>query len=255
MRLQAILFDIGGTLLHYHDPQSDTPAQPFRRITLVGYRALLDRLAAGGVVCPPWEDMLGLFEAHMRQVIRADVEEMRGAGVEAPMHAALADAGVTLDDAAWQTACGAFYDVIAGIVTPRRGIAETLQALDARGFTLGVISNTYWAGEMHDEHLREAGLLDLLPTRIYSAQMPYRKPHPSIFEAALAAIDVPAQAAAYVGDRPDVDVAAAQAVGMRGILIHSPYRQEGLMGVQPDAIVDEIPDLLEVVPQLEKALS
>jgi putative hydrolase of the HAD superfamily len=251
--LEAVLFDLGGTLIDYHDPQADDPRQPFRRITLLGYRALLDRLAADGVDCPPWETMLRLFEGHMRETVRADREEMRGVGVEAPMRAALADAGIPLDDAAWRSACGAFYDVIAEVVSPRQGITETLTALDARGLHLGIISNTYWADEMHDDHLRQAGLLDLLPTRFYSARMPYRKPHPSIFEAALAAIDVPAEAAAYVGDRPDVDVAAAQAVGMHGILIRSKYRGEGLMGVEPDAIIDEIPDLLEVIPQLEKA--
>jgi hypothetical protein len=38
------VLDLGGTLLHYHDPDSDEPQRPFRRITMIGVGQLVHAL-------------------------------------------------------------------------------------------------------------------------------------------------------------------------------------------------------------------
>ena len=58
------------------------------------------------------------------------------------------------------------------------------------------------------------------------------KPHRSIFEAALAALDVEAAEAAMVGDSYDDDIAGARALGMRAILLD----RDGLHVGEPDRI-------------------
>jgi FMN phosphatase YigB (HAD superfamily) len=136
------------------------------------------------------------------------------------------------------------------VVTPRLGLRETLTALHEQGLKLALISNTFWAADLHDRHLRERGLLDLLPQRTYSCDTPHVKPHPSIFRDTLANLGVEAGQAAYVGDRLDVDVGGAQAVGMRGVLILSPYVEPGADAkgsITPDATIEELPDLLDKV--------
>ena len=55
----------------------------------------------------------------------------------------------------------------------------------------------------------------------------YVKPHRSIFEAALDALDVTAADAAMVGDSPEDDIEGARALGMRAILLDRE-------GVHPD---------------------
>ena len=45
------------------------------------------------------------------------------------------------------------------------------------------------------------------------------KPHPSIFDAALQLIGVPARESVMVGDSLTHDIAGARQVGMRGILV------------------------------------
>jgi hypothetical protein len=41
---------------------------------------------------------------------------------------------------------------------------------------------------------------------------------------------------------------------MRGILIRSPYMAGDLKGTTPDAIIDELPDLIPALESLETAL-
>jgi phosphoglycolate phosphatase-like HAD superfamily hydrolase len=50
-----------------------------------------------------------------------------------------------------------------------------------------------------------------------------------------------------------VDVAGAQRAGLRGILIRSPYEQTPLGETHPDAVIDELPDLLPALAVLEGA--
>jgi putative hydrolase of the HAD superfamily len=62
------------------------------------------------------------------------------------------------------------------------------------------------------------------------------KPHPTIFQAALSALEVRPSAAVMVGDSLEEDVGGAQALGMRGILVDSDDRY-------PD-VGDRLSDLL-----------
>ena len=64
------------------------------------------------------------------------------------------------------------------------------------------------------ELFAEIGLLDRLDAVALSAEVGKRKPHPAIFEAALAQVGVEAGEALMVGDRLREDVAGAQALGM-----------------------------------------
>ncbi len=52
-----------------------------------------------------------------------------------------------------------------------------------------------------------------------SAQLGYLKPHPAIFQAALAAIGAPAESAVMVGDSVKADIEGARQIGMRAVLL------------------------------------
>ncbi len=133
---------------------------------------------------------------------------------------------------------------------PRSGLKDTLSTLQDQGYQLGLISNTFWAADLHDRHLSEHHILEHLPLRIYSCDVPRVKPHPSVFDMAIKQLNVAPGEAIYVGDRPDVDVHGAQQAGWRGILIRSPYLDQSLGTVVPDVIIDELPDLPPALEQL-----
>ena len=101
---------------------------------------------------------------------------------------------------------------------------ETLTTLRDWGLKLGAISNTVQpARYMHQAHIRR-GLAPFFDVEVYSSEVGVAKPHPQIFRAALDALGVAPECAAYVGDRLRADVAGAQAVGMKGILIEVAHR-------------------------------
>ena len=86
--------------------------------------------------------------------------------------------------------------------------------LRSRGLKLGLVSNT---GRDLDEFVRHHGLD--VDAAVSSGAHGKTKPHPTIFQAALERLAVPAAEAAMVGDSVEDDVEGAKAVGMRAVLL------------------------------------
>jgi HAD superfamily hydrolase (TIGR01549 family) len=89
-----------------------------------------------------------------------------------------------------------------------------LEALRSHGLRLGLISN----GQRDLEEFARHHALDV-DVCVGSLAHGRIKPHRSIFEAALAALDVVPSEAAMVGDSPADDIEGARALGMRAILV------------------------------------
>lgn len=242
-----MLFDLGGTLLHYHDPEETDHQRPFRRVTLLGIKEVLKQSAPSGTVLPPADEIGAIVDKHIGATLRALLEKQEGGTIETPVRAALAEMGIDLSDSDWQTLRPAFYSAINQIVSPRVGGPYMLAGLHAAGIKLGLISNTFWASDLHDRHLADHDLLDRLPVRVYSCDFGHIKPHRSIFMHGLEQLGIEAAEAVYVGDRPDADVAGSQAAGMHAVLIRSPYESATWDGITPDAVIDELPDLPEAI--------
>jgi putative hydrolase of the HAD superfamily len=124
-----------------------------------------------------------------------------------------------------------------------------LTDLRGRGIKVGVLSNTMWPRDWHEEVFRRDGVLHLIDGAVYSSEIDWVKPHPEAFAAAMAAVGAadPARCV-FVGDRPYDDVHGAQAVGMRTVLIpHSdvPPFDDAV----PDAVIRR---LRELGPLLER---
>jgi putative hydrolase of the HAD superfamily len=122
-------------------------------------------------------------------------------------------------------------------------VAPLLKQLRERGIKVGVLSNTMWPRSAHERVFRRDGVLDLIDGAVYSSEIPWTKPHPEAFRAAMAAVGVDDPAACvFVGDRPYDDVHGAKQAGMRAVLIpHSevpPFDE-----VTPDAVITRLADL------------
>jgi HAD superfamily hydrolase (TIGR01662 family) len=102
-----------------------------------------------------------------------------------------------------------------------------LEALRAHGLRIGLVSN----GQRDlEEFARHHGLdVDVC---VGSMSHGHVKPHRSIFEAALTALDAAPAAAAMVGDSYADDIEGARALGMRAILVD----REGLHVGEQDRI-------------------
>jgi HAD superfamily hydrolase (TIGR01662 family) len=120
-------------------------------------------------------------------------------------------------------------------------VEAVLRELVARNLKIGLISNSHRSMDEFVEHFRFQGMMAAAVT---SAEHGYLKPHPSIFETALARAGVEARNALMVGDSLAHDVEGARRVGMRGVLLH---RHDGPL---PDVDVPIIRNLTDLPPLL-----
>jgi putative hydrolase of the HAD superfamily len=130
-------------------------------------------------------------------------------------------------------------------------VPELWERLRALGVRIGVLSNTIWPREWHREFFERDGVLHLVDGDVYTSEVPWTKPSPRAFAAALDAVGATeAGRCVYVGDRLFDDIWGASNVGMRTILVpHSdiPVHQKGHAEGEPDAVVERLADVYDVV--------
>jgi HAD superfamily hydrolase (TIGR01662 family) len=236
--IRAVIFDLGGTLMH--------PRGPWEPVQERADQALVDSLSRSGFRIPPgfaggfrWrlaryyrEREKNLFETTYFSVLREMlVEQSPGPFKDSDVRAAL-DALYAVTQSNWEMEPDA---------------ALTLRMLESGGYRLGLVSN---AGDDKDvktlaRRFQFDGFFDFILT---SAACSYRKPHPRIFELALAHWGFASGEAAMVGDALDADIFGAQQAGLYSIWYPANLLPSGaVFHIHPDATVArllDIPDLL-----------
>lgn len=121
-------------------------------------------------------------------------------------------------------------------------VMPTLDALEAAGLQIGLISNfEEWLEEM----LTAWDVIARFDPVVISGREGLEKPDPAIFRIAVERAGVAPEESVYVGDHPRIDAAAAEAVGMGSILIDRRGHHPGHEGVRVSSL-DAILPLLGV---------
>jgi putative hydrolase of the HAD superfamily len=232
--VEAVVFDWGGTLTPWHTLDLHEQWLRYAEVHFPG-----DAGAA--------EDLAGRLLAAEEEAWRAGRDHQRSATLDGMLRGA----GVDTADERHEQALAAYHAFWEPHTWTDPDVPGLLAGLRERGIKVGVLSNTLWTREHHEAVFRRDGVLDLIDGAVYSSEIPWTKPHPDAFRAALDAVDVadPARAV-FVGDRPYDDIHGAKEVGMRAVLVpHSaiPESQKGHVEGAPDAVVDRLADLLDVV--------
>ena len=98
------------------------------------------------------------------------------------------------------------------------GVYETIPALAAAGYRLGIISDTSLTpGRVLRDFLKKDGLLDCFTALTFSDETGFPKPDPRMFENTLVGLGSRPAEAVHVGDTPRTDIAGAGAMGMATI--------------------------------------
>jgi putative hydrolase of the HAD superfamily len=220
MAVRAVIFDWGGTLTPWHT---------------------IDHLALWQGVCTPHYPT-GDAAAIADAVVTAEGELWRRSETE-QRSATLADvfaaAGIEPD--------GAFLDTYYRAWDPHTythpDVAPLLRQLRKLGIKTGVLSNTMWPRAAHERVFARDAVLDLFDGAVYSSEIPWTKPHPEAFRAAMAAVgEADPAACVFVGDRPRDDIYGAKQLGMRAVLVpHSDVPAHDT--VVPDAIISRLAEL------------
>jgi putative hydrolase of the HAD superfamily len=229
MTIEAVLFDWGGTLTTFHNVD------------------LLDAWQAAAAVLAPdrVDEVAKALLAAEDEVWARTRTTMRSARLDEVLVAGSHAVGLPVDAVLHQLATDAYFDYWHPTTAARADALGVLRALKGRGLRTGLLSNTHWPREQHEQWLTRDGLLDLLDARVYTSDLEHVKPHPEAFRALLAAVGVDPARAVFVGDRPHDDVAGAAALGMRTVWVRNdavpPY------DVEPDGVVDELAELVDLV--------
>jgi len=186
-----------------------------------------------------------------REIWDRTTTTLRSATTAEVLKNAAAVVGLPVDELLHDDAIEAYLDHWAPATYPRHDARIVLGDLRDRGLRLGLLSNTHWPRHWHEEALSRDGLLDLFDARVYTSDLEHVKPHPEAFRALLHAMDVTAERAVFVGDRQHDDIGGAAAVGMRTVWVRNDMVPTA--DVVPDAIIDELSELPELVTRWAQA--
>ncbi|MDO9494644.1 MAG: HAD family hydrolase [Nocardioides sp.] len=226
--VDAVIFDWGGTLTRWHDID-------FHAESLALLRAVVDA-------------------DHDEEVSRARLHEAgntiwgrsRDHQQSSTVDDLFTEAGLAHDP----ELLSAYYDFWEPHTYTDPAVAPLWEALRAEGVKVGVLSNTIWPRSFHEAIFERDGVRHLIDGDVYTSEIPWTKPSPRAFGAAMDAVGVddPARCV-YVGDRLFDDIWGARNAGLRAIHVpHSaiPPDQVGHTEGEPDAVAHDLSEVLAI---------
>jgi HAD superfamily hydrolase (TIGR01549 family) len=249
MQVEAIVFDLGGTLIEYageYDswPTLETPGFHAAYRVLHRHRLALpdeDRFRMTGFDLLPrrWSEAI----SGTRNLTVPDLlsEVLETFNLPVPGEAILAEAAERYQEA-----------VTAGAEPIEHG-REVVARFKAEGYRLGLISNTMWGGASHIADLERFGLAGYFDAMLFSADVNMWKPNPAPFRHILEQLGVPAYKAVFIGDDPAADVIGGNRAGLHTIHFVSSQRFGSPDGVSPAATIYSLSDLPKTVASLDGA--
>lgn len=229
MPIDAVIFDWGGTLTEWHDIDFHAESLALAQAVVNADHEIevsRERLHAAGATI--W----GRSRDHQRS---ATVDDL------------FAEAGLEHDP----SLLSAYYAFWEPHTFTHHDVRPLWESLHAEGIKVGVLSNTIWPRAFHESAFARDGVLDLIDGDVYSSEIPWTKPSPLAFGAAMDAVGVrDPERCVYVGDRLFDDIWGAQNAGLRAIHVpHSdiPPEQIGHSEGDPDAVVHRLEEILSVI--------
>lgn len=212
--LKAVLFDLDGTLI---DSKKDIAAAANAARVHFGMPAL------------PLETVTGFIGWGIDHLNRKTL------GTEDP--AQLAE-GLEVLKAHYREHC-----VDQTIIFP--GVHELLDFLKGRGVRMGLVSNK--PHEFTLVTLEKLGLMPYFGAVLGADATPNKKPHPEPLLVALEKLGAKPSESVMIGDSP-VDIQAAHAAGMLvGVVEHGFVAKEYLTAADPDWLVDNLKEFIEIL--------
>ncbi len=242
--LRAVIFDLGGTLMHERAAWEPVIAQ--------ADEALTNYLREQGM-----ELNLSSFPSEFRKRIdryfRQREKDLLETSYSFVLRDVLADKGYRdIPDALIRTALDRLFAITQANWVPEEDALPTLKRLEESGYRLGMVSN---AGDDQDvqQLARRFGIFPYFDFILTSAACSYRKPHPRIFEMALSNWYFLPSEAVMVGDNLDADIRGAKSAGLYAVWISRRAGQQNgdPLLVQPDAELSSLSELPAVLDRLQ----
>lgn len=242
MALQAVFFDMGGTLETYsYDPELRLQATPdLHRLLL---QAGIDLKLEPEELYPLVLDGLARYRRWSGDSLQELSPEaiwgdyiLAGQPVDRRRLSAIAE-DLTL-----------FVEARYYQRQIRPEMPAVLNAIQKMGLKMGIISNVMSRG-LVPGNLRAYGIQNFFDPIVLSSAYGWRKPAPAIFHHAASLAGLPTGACAFVGDRITRDISGAKRAGFRlAVQIQHEYdRDPEGQKPDPDALIERMSELVEIL--------
>jgi HAD superfamily hydrolase (TIGR01549 family) len=239
--IKAVLFDLGETLLTFGKVDK---ARIYRQGAESTYNFLKSQgQPVGSFKYYYWRNLVLLRIKHWLSFITG-----RDFDALALLKKSGTKKGIKLTEQQWQHLVWLWYEPLSKVAKAELKTKETLTALTKLGLKLGIVSNTFVNAGSLDKHLKQLGLLNFFPVRLYSYRFDFRKPDARIFKAAADRIGEMLENILFVGDQINMDIKAAMKIGMQAVL-KAAYTNTGKK--TPDGVI-KINQLAELPAIIEK---
>jgi putative hydrolase of the HAD superfamily len=241
--LRAVIFDLGGTLMYERSSWHAVMSQGDEALT----RYLIDQGMELNISTFPVE-----FRRRLGEYFSQREKDLLETSYTFVLIELLKDKGyANLPDELIRRALDSLFSVTQTNWILEEDALPTLKKLEKDGYRMGLISN---AGDDQDvqQLVMSFGISPYFDFILTSAACSYRKPHPRIFELAIANWYFLPSETVMVGDNLDADIRGAKNAGLYGVWISRRAGQssEDIPRVQPDATVaslSELPALLDLL--------
>lgn len=241
MNIQAILFDLGGTLIEYAGPYAHWP-----ELETPGLQIAYSTLQEKGVPMPPfdaYQEKAFVMLPERWKMATLGERNLRLVDLLAEILATFGIQGIPVD---WVAAAAERYqEAICSQATMIAGAPQILTWMKAQGYQIGLLSNTMFSGAAHIADLRRFDLDGYFDATLFSADAGMWKPSPAPYLELLTRMGVPAEQGVFIGDDPFNDILGGNRAGLKTIHIKSSGRFQAADGVHPDAVIDDLGQLPE----------
>jgi FMN phosphatase YigB (HAD superfamily) len=241
--LQAVLFDLDDTLIDWSGFNKD-----YKALEETRFSPVYDYVVAAGVELPHIDELLLNFRdramagwEHGRETMVAPI--MPDLMLDVFRHFGVLEEMLDRDKLLSIYKWGAVPGTTVFPEVP--GVLQTL--LDAK-IKIGIVTNAMQPMLLRDRELEEHGLLRYFETcRFAAADIGYLKPHPVVFETAIACTGTAPASTVFVGDSLNADIAGANRVGLKTVWRDTGYHssRESRDIIHPDATITDLAQLLD----------
>lgn len=242
LKVQAVIFDLGCTLIEYEALSWDELAKDAIRN---GHQLL----QKNSVVVPDYDTFYATYAGIRDQFRREASESLQEWSVPRAIRMVFDRLSIAHDDALIDRFFDAYYKPVAEALYLYDDVPDGLEFVREAFPVVGLISNTIFPEQTHRTEMKRFGIDHYFDFEIFSSTFGVRKPHRDIFYQAVNYAGYAPRECVYIGDRYPEDILGPTAIGMHAILRHKDGRE--YPEKRPEAAA-EIQTLVELPEILEK---
>ena len=211
LKPKAVIFDLGSTLIEYEKV-------PWSELSIICMKEVSKYLRKQNYTIPDDDEFIRLFEEVKSDYRKLAADKHIEWSIPQASEALLKRLEIEVENGLAEKMFEAYYKPVDKVLEVYDDTAETLANVKAKGYTVGLISNTIFPESAHLKELKRFKLDSYFDFKMFSSTFGVRKPHPDIFYKAANMAGCAPSECVYIGDRYIEDVTGPNGIGMHAIL-------------------------------------